>query len=333
MSKQKGRVRIETSQRPSQTYDVGGNEEITVRTRREEPEVTGGSGGGNNSGGCLGGIIVILLISTILLFAYAQIFVLVETIIEEINPNYITTHEKAEEKRLKEKNNAKKEEKKTQINQRNSVEHSWDTSGLKPHTGESAKLHWWLEDELKGNDLAKKFENLAGTICKQTNGFNSCIYDYSQKGQNLWVAGNYSGVGKDGSDKNGFICHSPDSGKNWVRQWCSKNGESEPIYGIYFSNSNEGWALTLKEIIYTTDSGTSWNRMLRSEYGPENLFVLSKNNLIVTETLPIYFYYSENGGLTWSKIKITPEYEQKLGDLKKSFNGRAMHYGGIYSKE
>jgi len=73
--------------------------------------------------------------------------------------------------------------------------------------------------------------------------------------------------------------------------------------------------------------------MFRSEYGPENLFILSKNNLIVTETFPIYFYYSEDGGLTWSKIKITPEYKQKLDILKKSFNERVMHYGGVYSRE
>ena len=58
MSGRKGRVRIETSQESPQTYDVGRDEEVTVRTKHEKPEVLSGGGGGSDEFGDIFGTIM-----------------------------------------------------------------------------------------------------------------------------------------------------------------------------------------------------------------------------------------------------------------------------------
>lgn len=61
------KVKIESSQESPKIYDVKGKEEITVKTKNEEPEVTVGSGGGGGGGGgdgagCLGFLVLLFLL-------------------------------------------------------------------------------------------------------------------------------------------------------------------------------------------------------------------------------------------------------------------------------
>lgn len=218
--------------------------------------------------------------------------------------------------------------------------YKWDTSGMIPYRDDNTSrtksgLWWWLEERLKDNPGPKgKLEGLAEAIHEETGGFKTDIYEYSQIGENIWAAGEYSGRE---SSADGFICHSSDNGKSWERQWCSKHdGYPHPVYGIYFSDENEGWALTLHAgILHTDDGGSSWEKIF-NEYSCCNLFILDKKNLIVTERNQgnhgIYFYSSEDRGLSWEKKSVTLVQEWKLDRLEKSF-GKWVHYGGIYSKE
>lgn len=224
----------------------------------------------------------------------------------------------------------------------------WETSSRNHYRCDNPKLHSWLVRELEDNPKPKsKLEGLAQAIQDQSN-FSTTIYEYSQRGNDIWAAGDYSTSHRwasgdeyrDASEEDklsvsrGFICHSPDNGKNWKRQWFSANKSSEPVYGIYFSDSNEGWALTLKGILHTNDKGFSWKKILEPDNSISNLFIISKRRLIVSENRPfLYFYSSGDRGLSWNKIRTTPEYKQKLDEIKESFAGRSVHYGGIYSME
>ena len=114
MSKSKGRVKIETSQESPRSYDVGRGEEITVKTRHEKPEVTGGGGGGGGSGdfGCSEAIFALIIVGGLLFYAIKGCIYAVETyVIKRIDPNYVTTFERAE-KEEKQKETQKKEDEK-----------------------------------------------------------------------------------------------------------------------------------------------------------------------------------------------------------------------------
>ena len=104
MSKQKGRVRIETNHEPPQTFDVGKNEEITVRTKHEKPEVTGGGGGGGINLGFGDPLSILIAIIIFLFYLIRGCNYVVETyIIKSVNPDYVTSFEKAnQEKKVRE---------------------------------------------------------------------------------------------------------------------------------------------------------------------------------------------------------------------------------------
>ena len=128
-----------------------------------------------------------------------------------------------------------------------------------------------------------------------------------------------------------------------MRQWFSGNNGPEPVYGIYFSNTNEGWALTLKGILHTNNKGFSWEKIFECNntdgwrFYPGNLFILEKNVLIIRgpATFLRYFYSSGDRGITWNKVNVRSieEYHQNFDNLIESFGGKLVHYGGIYSKE
>ncbi len=220
-------------------------------------------------------------------------------------------------------------------------QYSWNTSDMTPYRPQKqdirmrSGLWWWLEKELEGNpELKRKLRGLAKVIQEQTGGFKTDIYEFSQSDNKLWAAGAYT----NNINSGGFICHSEDNGKSWQRQWNSKHGRPDPAYGIYFSDSSEGWALTLKGILHTANGGSSWRRALECDgHSISNLFILDKENLIVTEGRPyhfgIYVYSSNNRGLSWDKLKITSSLERGLDKLVISFGKGVVHYGGIYSKE
>ncbi|MEI6605957.1 MAG: hypothetical protein WCP35_11650 [Verrucomicrobiota bacterium] len=229
------------------------------------------------------------------------------------------------------------------------AKYNWDTSGyLHGKHNEKAGLHYWLEDEMKDHPKYRKtLEDLAEAIHSQADGFDTKIYEYSRRGADLWIAGAYDCLGTLKGEKSasrGFICHSEDNGKSWERQWFSARGHPEPVYGIYFSNSHEGWALTLTGILHTTNRGASWKRILQcddpnaSPFDPGYLFIRANDVLIVSEMrVRSSLFYSKDRGLTWSRIPVNPESKEKwtriIDNLKSSLGGSAVHYGGIYSIE
>ena len=237
--------------------------------------------------------------------------------------------------------------------------YDWDTSRL-THTyyrNERAGLHWWLENEVKENPhLRGTLEGLAQAIQKQADGVGTTIYEYSRRGQYLWAAGAYTTSHKWASgaeyshakeeDKRstdrGFICYSGDNGSSWERQWFSGDTGPEPVYGVYFSDSREGWALTFQGILHTNDSGVSWRKVFKCgvdepNFHPGNLFILGDGSLIVrgSENFLRIFYTSKDRGLSWDKVTVTSreEYHRQFDSLVEGFGRNLVHYGGIYSKE
>ena len=116
----RGRVRVETDRESPRTYDVGRNEEVTVRTRHEKPEVTSGGGGGDSDiGGALGCfaifiIFIVIVVLTIGYFVNRAVNLMEHSVIKKINPDYKTrietTEEKEEEKtKIADKKTEKKE--------------------------------------------------------------------------------------------------------------------------------------------------------------------------------------------------------------------------------
>ncbi|MGO8741705.1 MAG: DnaJ domain-containing protein [Limisphaerales bacterium] len=232
-------------------------------------------------------------------------------------------------------------------------QYDWATSGLSHslYRDEKASLWWWLQNELEKNPKPKRtLEGLAEVIHKQADGCGTIIYEYSRRGENIWAAGAYTTSHKWASgeeyrnakeqDKrgteSGFICYSSDNGKNWVRQWFSGNSSPDPVYGIYFSDSREGWALTFKGILHTSNKGVSWERLLECD-DSDNLFILENNVLIVSgpPRFRRYYYTSGDRGLSWNKMSVnsSEEYNEKFGALKNRFGGSLVHYGGICSYE
>jgi hypothetical protein len=123
MSKGKGRVRVETNQESPRSYDVSGGEEVTIRTRHEKPDITfgGGGGGGLDFTGCLAGFTIVCL----LIFGVIRgcTYVVETHIIKTINPNYVTSFEKAEkeEKEIKIKKREEEKKKETELAEKEMV--------------------------------------------------------------------------------------------------------------------------------------------------------------------------------------------------------------------
>ncbi len=201
-----------------------------------------------------------------------------------------------------------------------------------------------LRDELDDKpDLAHILWSLAERIQGQVSGVTVTLYEYSKRGDNVWVAGEvFSGNGKTTSGEDwamprGFICHSADGGKSWARQWFSDNTQPEPVYGIYFSDMSEGWGLTIQGILHTENGGGSWEKVFQCDkgYGVENLFILSKTDLLITTRWGSghLLYSSRNRGASWEKAsKPVARNDSELADLQKTF-GSDVHYGGVYSRE
>ena len=114
-----------------------------------------------------------------------------------------------------------------------------------------------------------------------------------------------------------------------------RKNSPDPVYGLYFSDIHEGWALTLKGILHTNNGGCSWERLLECDRAIANLFILDKNRLMVSTTLPdgVYLYSSRDRGASWEKVNITPDEAKELDDVENRLGGKSLHYGGIYSYE
>ncbi len=193
-------------------------------------------------------------------------------------------------------------------------------------------IHSWLKKRLvKNPEIRRTLEGLALTIFRQTGGFRTTIYESCENMSNMWVAGDYSGhFAGQGTISYGFICHSSDNGMNWKRQWLSKPNEPDPVYGLYFSDLKEGWALSIQGILYTSNGGSSWQRVLK-KFDLHNLLILDKNKMIV-EGEHSRALYTGDGGKNWIDYTMrTEEGKHYLVQLKNSFNIENMHYGGVYS--
>lgn len=195
------------------------------------------------------------------------------------------------------------------------------------------RLNFWLEAELKKYPtFTSPLHALAETICSQA-GWVTVVSGYSHRGDTLWAVGECPG-GK------GFICSSSDNGGHWVRQWYSTG--TDPVYGIHFADSREGWTLTLHGILHTSNGGSSWARILKLDHDDiENLFIVDRHRLIVTQNRHSSSWHAtEDGGASWNEIRITEKQKRELqeafgGPLRRVGDGwtGTIHYGGVFSKE
>jgi len=228
-------------------------------------------------------------------------------------------------------------------------QYNWD---MAHHTGagnENASLDPWLDGKLKEKPvLAGTLVALARTIQRQADGCATTIFDYSKRGQTLWAVGAYTTTpmkltegaeDKDAKEedkhgiKKGFICRSSDGGKAWVRQWFCENDGSDAVQGIYFADSQEGWALTHKGVLYTSNGGGAWKRMFVSPIAVGDLFILEKGRWKMTDAnVPNRrFYLTMDDGRTWDEKTIDVLNAKELMNTKKRSGGSALHHGGVYS--
>jgi len=88
--------------------------------------------------------------------------------------------------------------------------------------------------------------------------YNSVFFIDAKRG---WIVGEYN-----------FIYHTEDGGEEWVRQECEELIPEEPeddfppppphLYGVYFSDTETGWATGMDGIIIKTeDGGKTWKRL------------------------------------------------------------------------
>jgi hypothetical protein len=223
------------------------------------------------------------------------------------------------------------QEEKVQINLRN---YNWESQRLKKQREPKAILHWPLRDELENNPLKKTLESLAEEVYRQNGGLDTELNDHSEFNKNIWVAGEYTGIlRKYYTTSKGFILHSPDYGKNWTRQWLSVSEEhADPVYGIHFTDSNEGFALTLRRILHTVNGGENWRPIIEFDgKDPSNMFIDNNKLLVIAKDSRPYVYFSYDKGNSWSYKQMTQKDQQSLEKIKRSLT--KIHYGRIYNIE
>lgn len=227
--------------------------------------------------------------------------------------------------------------------------YDWGTSGLTHayYLSETAGLFWWLADELQREPYLKHtLEQLAEAIHAQADGCSTFLYGYSKVGDRIWASGAFttshkwdSAAERDSAsaeDKlistRGFICFSGNNGRTWNRQWFSERNQIDPVYDIYFSDQQTGWALSSKGILHTSDAGETWNRVFANQDNIGSLFILPHNRLMLVDLSRSArsCYLSEDGAASWIKAHVTATDERVIDKIKADSSGKPLHFGGIY---
>ena len=151
----------------------------------------------------------------------------------------------------------------------------------------------------------------SGWSVNQNKAAGDLVAVYFTSNDRGWIAG----------DK-GYLAFTKDGGRNWARQPLETD---ENINEIYFRNDNNGYLVAGKKMFITRDAGRNWTetrifeptdfKNLTPEFlsirfpGKKLGFVvgslLNKNEEVV-ESLVMR---TENGGETWTRVKITPKVE------------------------
>jgi len=108
----------------------------------------------------------------------------------------------------------------------------------------------------------------------------------------------------------GTLLHTRDGGVTWKPQTCAdledtvaKSDWARPLpalYGIYFKDRNQGWAVGMDGIILkTVNGGKMWRRITSGTEKPLYSIVVGKNMGWIVGNKGQYLM-SENGGETWS---------------------------------
>jgi photosystem II stability/assembly factor-like uncharacterized protein len=106
------------------------------------------------------------------------------------------------------------------------------------------------------------------------------------RGERTWLAGRPGSV----------VFYSPDRGQSWQIQ---RTGQPLPLYGLFFLDSQTGWAVgELGTILGTRDGGQTWTVQRRGGRRAAALFVHARPESIPLETLAILGH--EEGCLTTS---------------------------------
>ena len=205
------------------------------------------------------------------------------------------------------------------IPKENIIRQSWYARGLAKDTEE--KVRYQNSSVLQRpefHEVEKGIISLVKELRKK--GAWPIIRDYAKKENNLWVAGQAY------INSKGFICYSPDMGKNWFVQWRQPKTDNydNPIR-VYFHDNLEGWAYTNKRVLHTINGGKTWKNSI---YGEDRvlvrLHIIDRNTLIAEdystgpdedETL----YITNNRGEKWFRYdKNIPVFNKWRAWLSKS---------------
>ena len=282
----KGRVRIETNQESPRTYDVGRGEEITVKTRHERPKVTGGGGGGSGGVnlGCGEAIVALIIAIALIIYAIRGCVYAVETyVVKGINPNYVTSFEKAKEEAEK----VKKEEERKKVQK---AEEDAIREANKPEN-----INRRIREEIEKKLVLQK-------------GYLFYAYDCYILDNYIWGCGNLVyHKGKQDEESHRAIVYSEDGGKNYkiLAQFEEKISHSHSSKIIFLEEKEGFLATSWSGLLYRTkDGGKNWDIILSSRWGIYKIIAKDKQHIIVEIWNPgcSDVIESYDGGKNWLHI-------------------------------
>lgn len=162
-----------------------------------------------------------------------------------------------------------------------------------------------ISDAFFLTNLKGWFVSSAGEVRTTTDGgvsWNKLTTNISDNLTNVYFIDEITGFAGSSGDK---IFKTTDGGSNW--ESISVTGGTGTLYGIYFSDVNNGWLLTstssAAQILRTTDGGASWNIDLNHTTGDleDFYFFNSSSGIAVGGGVgKIDLYYTTNG-TAWTK--------------------------------
>ncbi len=116
------------------------------------------------------------------------------------------------------------------------------------------------------------------------------------RGNNTWIMPQYKRYELVYNSFKNVLYRSTNRGNSWENMI---KGSQDDISSIYFADHNTGWALSLFDVLHTTDGGNSWNSQLKTTEALWKMFFYDKNHGWVQGDSN--FYITTDAGKNWGK--------------------------------